>query len=658
MLIILPLIAFVLLWLIFQTRGNYWRNSVLLAAPVWGLFLSLITEILSNLKLLTVGGVVGLWLLTNLILGFIYWQLRQEKQPVVPEEKYPIPTFLMLLLSGIGFIVAAVGLLAILASPNNWDSMTYHMVRVVHWIQNRSLEHFPSNYLPQLYLMPWSGYAIAHFQILAGSDRFVNLVQWFSMVGSVIGISLIAKQLGADIRGQVFAAVFCATIPMGILQSSSTQSDYVVTFWLVCLIYFVLEALKTGITIKQAIFIGLSLGLATLTKGTAYIFAFPFMVWLLVGSLKQVYWKKLWKPFLIIAFLALFLNLGYYSRNIDLFGSPLGSTQGFQGTDDPQGFKYTNDAFSVPILVSNVVRNLAIHADIVRNLGLQGVITPTTGVTEKVVKIIHQALGVDINDDRTTRQGPFHVPALSTNEDTAGNPLHFFIILSLLLFLAIRWKHFRKEGLLIIYPLAIITAFLLFCYQLKWQPYHARLHVSLFVPFAAFVGVLLSQLPKKLANIVPILLLVTSLHWVFNNQFRPFTGAVNVFNQTRIEQYFTARKYLQEPYTKAVNFVNEKGCANVGLMLEDHWEYPWWVLFQQNKNSNVKFEHVNVPNISNRTANEPPHKDFIPCAIIHKLYNSGTKTPPSAEMKVKERVYTRAFFANTVNVYLRKQDIQ
>jgi hypothetical protein len=52
--------------------------------------------------------------------------------------------------------------------------------------------------------------------------------------------TLIAKQqLGANQTGQLIAAVFVATIPMGILQASSTQNDYVLSFWLICFVYFI-----------------------------------------------------------------------------------------------------------------------------------------------------------------------------------------------------------------------------------------------------------------------------------------------------------------------------------------------------------------------------------------------------------------------------------
>ncbi len=45
--------------------------------------------------------------------------------------------------------------------------------------------------------------------------------------------------IGEDLRAQAFIAAVAAAIPMGIVQSSSTQNDYVVAFWLVCGIYHI-----------------------------------------------------------------------------------------------------------------------------------------------------------------------------------------------------------------------------------------------------------------------------------------------------------------------------------------------------------------------------------------------------------------------------------
>ena len=131
-------------------------------------------------------------------------------------------------------------LTALIYPPNTPDSMSYHMPRVMHWIQNQNVDFYPTSTTRQLYVSPFSEYVILHLQLIVNGDRLANLVQWFSMFGSLIGVSLIARELGGNTKSQIFSALFCATIPMGILQSTSTQTDYVVSFWIVILVYFLL----------------------------------------------------------------------------------------------------------------------------------------------------------------------------------------------------------------------------------------------------------------------------------------------------------------------------------------------------------------------------------------------------------------------------------
>src|SRR5699024_10507382 len=73
------------------------------------------------------------------------------------------------------------------------------------------------------------------------------------------------------------------TTPMAILRSSSPQNDLVTSFWIVCCVYFALSFVRNP-NLFNAIALGAALGLAALTKGTAFVFAAPVVlglgVWL------------------------------------------------------------------------------------------------------------------------------------------------------------------------------------------------------------------------------------------------------------------------------------------------------------------------------------------------------------------------------------------
>src|SRR4029077_7792169 len=113
--------------------------------------------------------------------------------------------------------------------------------------QNASLAPYPTHILRQLYLQPGAEFVLLHLQLLSGGDRLAGVVQWASMVGVLIGVSLIANDLGARRPGALCACLFAASLPIGVLESTSTQNDYVVAFWLVCVMAFALRMNRSSV---------------------------------------------------------------------------------------------------------------------------------------------------------------------------------------------------------------------------------------------------------------------------------------------------------------------------------------------------------------------------------------------------------------------------
>jgi hypothetical protein len=144
--------------------------------------------------------------------------------------------------------------IALIATPNNWDSLTYHLPRIEQWIQQRSLTDFPTVEIRQIVSNPLAEMLILHFRLLAGSDQLDNLVQALAFVGSIATSALVARRLGAPRNGQILAALYIATLPMAILQSSSTQNDLVVSFFLLATVERLLHgAVRVGLATLLAL---------------------------------------------------------------------------------------------------------------------------------------------------------------------------------------------------------------------------------------------------------------------------------------------------------------------------------------------------------------------------------------------------------------------
>src|SRR3989475_10896034 len=225
MLAVLPLLFFGLSLLFFGATNGL-RGSFVKASVVWGLVVVASTEALSPLRALSLPALTAVWTLASIAAGVGVWQRRlvltERLRPAVAGRQW---WMFALALGPIAGIVAAVGVIAWVAPPNTYDSMAYHMARVAHWAADGTVAQYPTNILRQLYEPPWSEFAVLQLLVLSGDDHLANLVQWFSMIGSVVGASLVAQQLGAPQRAQVLAARLVATLPMGILHPASTPTD-------------------------------------------------------------------------------------------------------------------------------------------------------------------------------------------------------------------------------------------------------------------------------------------------------------------------------------------------------------------------------------------------------------------------------------------------
>ena len=345
MLAALPIACFAMSFIALAVT-NHWRIAFLKAAVVWGLLVVAFTEGLSLVHWLSAPAIATAW---SLALGFAAISVIRYHAELRRRSRLDRPSLAAPLLGAtpVAVIAIATAVVAWLAPPNTWDSMTVHMARVAHWIADGTVADYPTNILRQLYESPWSEYAVLQFQLLSGGDHFANLVQWFSMAGSAIGVSLVAMQFGTSLRGQLLAAIVAVTLPMGILQASSTQTDYVLAFWLVCAASFAVSFVARP-TVPAAGWFASSVGLAMLTKGTAYLFAAPLVVF--IGLWLVVKMKRRMIPFaLVFLVIPLAINAGYYGRNQAIFHNPLGPSQETE--------QLVNASDTPQIVASNIVRD-------------------------------------------------------------------------------------------------------------------------------------------------------------------------------------------------------------------------------------------------------------------------------------------------------------
>lgn len=203
-----------MLWWGFSPAGA--RAAFVYAGLSAGAYLVAATELLSIVGWLTPTAFGLTWMALVLLtviprLNADAPRLYLATQAMTLIENTRRDTLLAVYVGGMAVVLLITGMIGMLAPINNWDSMTYHLPRIMHWLQNESLYHYPTGMPRQLFQSPYSEYVILHTIGLSGGDGFANGVQWFALIASAIGASLIVRELGGGMREGVLAAAFTMT---------------------------------------------------------------------------------------------------------------------------------------------------------------------------------------------------------------------------------------------------------------------------------------------------------------------------------------------------------------------------------------------------------------------------------------------------------------
>lgn len=623
MALLIPLISFILLFLIFHQAGDKdFRLCFLKTAIVFAIFTLLVTEILSLFKAFNAFWITLFWGTFFLILFALFCYLVIRKRIIFKTIKFSHPAIKdWLLLIPTLLVVIINTWVAYQTPPNNWDSMVYHLGRMHHWLANQSVDFYATHIQRQLFLSPWMEYGLTHVFVLSGSDRFLNLFGVFFWIGTALLTSYLASLIGADKRAQYYAGITCLLIPTAILQATTTKNDLALCFWVLSAAIFLLKFFDVP-SFTHAIFLGLSMGLAILTKNTAYVLLTPLVIWFIAWLIKK---RKLagLKFGILIAVIVIAINANHLIRNMQLFGYPMGPTE--------ETVLYSNAIIGLRPLASNVVRNLAIH--------LQS--TPTlNAVVIQAIEAFHRLLGLGVSDQRTTWPGyEFSLVPFKINEDLTGAPLHLFLIMVCLVILAV--KKPKLPGNKLKYILwSVLISFLLFSGYLRWQVWQARLMLSFFMVLSVLLGfVISSYFQRWLRALVMSLMILLAALCLWRNPTKPLPLLYdyNITNMYRILVMIYDNK-LNAIYIPALETLDQDlGCREIGLVVgNEFWEYPFWEDLQDNIGADLRIEHINVVNASAVLEDVA----FEPCAVIVTLpgfedqltLKNGKKYEPTLEL--------------------------
>ncbi len=269
------------------TRG---RGDALVVAIVLAWSNIVLTSLLlSTVELL---GQPGWFFRTSVLIGLVGWWCanRWVNPPVEPTaptaaDKINKP-LLVFVLTTLGVILGASVWISVVYPPNNYDSLTYHLPRVLYYIGQDSLQHFDTGNPRQTYF-PFNYNLLQLACLVYGSGwKVVTLVNVLSWISAGLMVHRISRHCGLNFNTSLVAAWVALISTQVLAQASSTTNDLPTATALLATILCGQRWLKTRAG-TDALLAGIAGGLTIGTKLTVVFFGPAAVVLIALGLFRQ-----------------------------------------------------------------------------------------------------------------------------------------------------------------------------------------------------------------------------------------------------------------------------------------------------------------------------------------------------------------------------------
>lgn len=533
------------------SRG--WRWSLALSCTVLGVFVLVLTELLSSTHGLHAGYAVVAWalyLLSPIVILFKRRELIDVMAEVVrfvgKVKQVPIWMLVVILLLG-----GVTLLMAVASPPMNFDVQSYHLPRQVFWLMQGSVQHFNATYPFQNCHPVLTEYLGLSLMLLSGGDVWHNLVQWIYFVAACGMVTLITRSIGGNGRAQALAILFIALVPVAFFQASNSKNDIVASFFILIPLLIGLRIWNRGWNAKVRLLLlaALGAGLAMASKGTAAAYLPPIAFLILIACLRVGAWRSVLLALVPGIVLVAVTILPNSLRNLNTYHSLTGPSAGMTNERHDPGSV-------LGVAIKNIANEYAFGAD------------ESIHAVEIATRKVLESLGLD-PDDPYTDLGAAQL---------GGARLHFFYFvgcediipapiqttLSLLIPFFFLMPEFRRRGGTIALGGVVLGSFILFCALFRWQPWGGRLLIPFFFMAAPLIG-------NAGALIFPqwIPLAVTALgilflqpHMMFHGQ-RHLFGWQSVFRLSKEQQMSIAMAGRYEEIRCVMDHLKNRGIREI-----------------------------------------------------------------------------------------------
>ncbi|MBC8155716.1 MAG: hypothetical protein H7Z72_22745 [Bacteroidetes bacterium] len=510
-------------------------------------------------------------------------------------------------------VIAVTNLVLVLFTvPNEWDSMTGHLNRVVQYVQRGTMRHFGgTNWNMDTYPKSVCTLQIYSFLLtnrFENAFRFIHHLSYWTVIVAVFGI---VQRLGNNLKASLFCALAYALLPDFLMQAITTETDIVLTAYLSVLLYMLFTyrngrvVSPTGPGISEGgvrtsggglpdqrdsrylYLAGMAFGIAFGHKITFALLlpsVFVVMIYTVFWSDRfSVTWSRTWRLGAAIAVaVCLWMLPTGYLKNIEVYGHPIGPPtalkhQSVERAGSPKNLviqgsrnvvRYAYDHFNL-----DGIRNLPVGTDLNRAMR-----QPAVWLEDKLHLRLDEETDFSIQPFNFDRRFVFY------NANPYWGVFGFGLIFPLLVLVLLTVVRSPAHVFL---GAALLLHFAALSYSAPYDPFKGRYFIETGVFGVPFLALLflspkldISQpgrfLWKGYVGLIVLLGCVSALLCVFLNiRSLPFgwDGRPSVFEMNRYEQIAVGRPDIYVPYKRFNELVPDTATVALGT-INDDYEYP------------------------------------------------------------------------------------
>ena len=574
---ILELIA-TTLFLTAHLKIKRWSEAILAWALVGFACLVFVFTIANQLKGLGSQQVV-LGLQAGLLLvSAISWLLAQRPK-IIPDSKVDINLgafckerknwFLLILAICVAGVLLLSVVLNYIVPPNNNDALSYHVARIVRWMQQGSTSPWETPFVWQL-SFPLNAQLVYLWTLLfTNSDHFIAFIPMIAGLLTSLIIYLLAQELGFSRRNAVFSALIWLTLPVVQLHLTSVRHDLISTWLFLSGFYFFHRWGKTRefaylllSALAIALVVGTNFSIAAYLPGMALMLLLGFVFYRY--SFKQV---LQWVGVTLLCFL-LFSSPIYVSNTV-YFGSPLG----------PDAAQMTSAAVAeeMPLgkyIVVNATRWFYQLLDFswLPQPVQQALVSAKAGLA----RLVFTPLGLNLEGDIATLDAHRFTwgRLYQLQEDEAW----FGLIGGLLIFptsLAAFVQGLKRKDILRIIPFVFFLTVLITCSLIRpgWTPFDGRYFMPLAAMCMAFLPLWLQSKSAKGVEAIVVAVSIFSMAMVvLFNPAKQVIGGAEIWKMNRIDM-LTRQSYSSKEMLYLAEAIPSGATVGVAAKPQNYQEY-------------------------------------------------------------------------------------